>query len=402
MDGLSKKILSDPITRWVFSNSKNEIYIVGGYLRDIISKDTAKDVDFVIKSDFEQFARRTAKRFKGTFIILKKNQACRIVQKDRRVIDFTTLIGNIENDLARRDFTINAIAWSPDRGIIDPFGGVNDITSMVIKAVKPSNLADDPLRVLRAYRIATVKGFAIEKDTIRYLKTYASGLQHIASERITEELFRILNHNDAYIQLKQAYDNCVLDNIIIEGRKELRNNLRYMSQYSAFKNEIANMKIKRMLSEEIGQGLTRDGLIKLSILLINSNRKPSSQKNLSLSKAVVKGVEKLQGALKVELKRVADAGLYEAFKKADDHVHEAAILLSVKNIRSKERILKRADDFIKIRQKKLLTGIDMKNLINADSGAIIGEALEKLQRQRFLGKLQTKAKATAWTLFNFT
>lgn len=400
MPNLSNKILSDPINKWVFSSAKDEIYLVGGYLRDILLRDTSKDVDFVSKDDFEGLARRTAKRFNGTFIILKKNQACRIVLKDKRVIDITPLIGSIEDDLARRDFTINALAWSPDKGIVDPFGGREDIKKKQIKAIKPSNFDDDPLRVLRAYRMASEKGFDIDQETKKYLKQCAGGLSRVAPERITEELFKIIKMKDADNSLRKAFDNMVLEKIITIDEEQLKENLKLMRRYSIFIHKTDAMKAKRMRkfrSKEVSQGLTIDGLIKLAILLIGENDAKSSR----TSRAIQKGVKDIHKALELSKGKMTDKRLYNIFKAAGEYVLEAAILLSVIKKES-ENIIKRANDLIKIGNRILLSGCDIQGLLNINEGVKIGLILESLEEERFIKGLKTKAEAKAWIISNFT
>jgi tRNA nucleotidyltransferase/poly(A) polymerase len=402
MDSLSRRILSDPINKWVFSNTKKNAYLVGGYLRDLLLRDTSKDKDFVIEKDFEGTARRAAKRFQGTFIILKKNQTCRIALKNGEFIDFTSLKCPIEEDLAQRDFTINAMAWSQERGIIDPFGGRDALKKKVIKAVLPSNFADDPLRVLRAYRIASEKGFIIERDTKKYLRRYANGLSIVASERITEELFRILNHKYAGKQLKDAYDNAVLEKIIIQEKRRLRDNLKLMTKYRIFIDKIDKKSIHRFFKEKVGQGLTRDGLIKLSILLIDKEYEASRFKSLRPSKAIKKGIIDIHKALRLSRNRITDKKLYEIFKIADEYVLETALLLSVIKMSGSSRFLKRADDFIRIRKNILLSGNDIQTMLKVSQGVIIGKILDSLQKQRFLMRLKTRAGARAWITSNFT
>lgn len=402
MDSLSRRILSDPINKWVFSNTKKEVYLVGGYVRDLLMRHVSKDKDFVIEKDFEGTARRAAKKFKGTFIILKKNQTCRVALKNGEFIDFTPLQCPIEENLAQRDFTINAMAWSPERGIIDPFGGMDSLGKKVIKVVLPSNLADDPLRVLRAYRIASEKGFIIERDTIKYLRQYADGLSEVASERITEELFKILNHKYADKQLKDAYGNMVLEKIIITDRRKLRENLKLMTKYRIFIYKIDKKSIYRLLKEKVGQGLIRDGLIKLAILLIEEESEESRFKSLSPSKAIKKGITDIQKALKLSRGRITDKKLYEIFKAADEYVLEIALLLSVFKKSGGSRFLKRADDFIRIRKNILFSGNDIQTMLKVSQCVIIGKILDLFQGQRFLKRLKTKAEARRWIISNFT
>ena len=113
---------------------------------------------------------------------------------DGRHPDAVTFVDSIEDDLARRDFTINAMAWSPKRGLCDPFGGQVDIQNGIIRAVgDPSRrFTEDALRILRGLRFASRTGYAVEPATAQAMRDCASLLDAIAPERIREELLGLL------------------------------------------------------------------------------------------------------------------------------------------------------------------------------------------------------------------
>ena len=138
-------------------------YLVGGCVRDfLLSGKLSEDRDISIK-DAENFAKKLAEEFDATFITLdEENKIYRVVLKDREnYLDISELQGNsIEDDLSRRDFTINAIAYDlkTDR-IIDTTGGQKDLKQKTLRHIKEENFIDDPLRILRAYRFIAVTGF---------------------------------------------------------------------------------------------------------------------------------------------------------------------------------------------------------------------------------------------------
>jgi putative nucleotidyltransferase with HDIG domain len=109
-------------------------------------------------------------------------------------LDFATYRGaNLEEDLRARDFTINAIAYNLHDGtIFDPLEGGNDLHAKLIRASSSSSLIDDPVRILRAIRLAAAFGFRIEKNTRELLKQAAGQLDRISVERIRDEIFKIL------------------------------------------------------------------------------------------------------------------------------------------------------------------------------------------------------------------
>ena len=113
---------------------------------------------------------------------------------DGRHPDTVSFVDNIEDDLARRDFTIIAMAWHPGRGLCDPFGGRSDLAHGLIRAVgDPSaRFTEDALRILRGLRFASKTGFAIEEQTVQAMRGCVPLLANIAAERIRAELLGLL------------------------------------------------------------------------------------------------------------------------------------------------------------------------------------------------------------------
>jgi tRNA nucleotidyltransferase (CCA-adding enzyme) len=103
-------------------------------------------------------------------------------------------VDNIKEDLARRDFTVNAMAWSPASGLADPFGGQADLQNRLIRCVgdPEKRFEEDALRILRALRFAAVYDFAIDPATDRALRRMAPDLKRVAGERVREELLKLL------------------------------------------------------------------------------------------------------------------------------------------------------------------------------------------------------------------
>ena len=111
-----------------------------------------------------------------------------------------------------RDFTINAIAWSPKTGLIDLHGGVEDIKNRLITAVKKkSDLR--PCRIIRANRISGEASLAINDNTQKLLKMLGCNIKQAKTERITLEFFRILNLYDPFIPLKTMLEHSILTHI---------------------------------------------------------------------------------------------------------------------------------------------------------------------------------------------
>ncbi len=174
----------------------NEGYLVGGAVRDFLMGKTTVDRDIAILG-----AEEFAKKINGTFIVLdEENKIYRVVLEDKiNYLDISELQGgNIEEDLLRRDFTINAIAYDLKKEeFVDVTGGLNDLKNGVLRHIKDENFEDDPLRVLRAFRFISVTGFEMAEE----LKTAINKYKHLAfnpsKERIMYELLKLFGGKNA-------------------------------------------------------------------------------------------------------------------------------------------------------------------------------------------------------------
>jgi Poly A polymerase head domain/Probable RNA and SrmB- binding site of polymerase A len=180
----------DEIVREVLAGT--DAWFVGGAVRDELLGRPVIDVDVVCR-DPAGAARAYAKRSGGApFALSEKHASWRVVRKDGRTVDFTPVHGTIEADLARRDFTINAIALPVDGDEhVDPCGGRDDLQLREIRAVTESVFEDDPLRLIRAVRLADELGFSIAPLTRQLLVEKADLVTQAAGERVLAELARL-------------------------------------------------------------------------------------------------------------------------------------------------------------------------------------------------------------------
>jgi len=182
-------------------------YLVGGFVRDVLlSRDTA-DIDIAVTADALEIAPRIASILGGKHVPLDEiNRVSRIVlpsqeaAEGRLELDLATIKHSIEQDLAQRDFTVDAIAIDleelekgyTDVRLIDPFGGWNDLQRRVIRAVGEDALKSDAVRLLRAVRLAAELRFNIDKETETLIRRDSPLITNVAGERIREELLRLL------------------------------------------------------------------------------------------------------------------------------------------------------------------------------------------------------------------
>jgi len=396
----SAAILSDPVNKWIFSTAGTRVFLVGGYVRDMLRGIISKDKDFILHAGAENIARETACKFSGTFVTLKPEMTYRVVLKNKEILDFSNMQGSINEDLKRRDFTINAIAWSPVSGIMDLFGGREDINKHIIKAVRMKNLSDDPLRIIRAYRLAAGLNFKIEPDTRRNLKHYRNGLVKVASERITEEIFKILKNKNAVKCINECRKDKVLGKVFhSDGRLS---NMKLLAGFDVYLKN-ASKKIKELLGGEISQGLDRAGLVRLALLLPDHDNAVEKTR-LRVSRSIRKALGEIHSgysAAPVSRERIAKDILFKIFKASGGRVFEVCILLSLIKGYNRKTLLGRADEYLKIKNKVLLNGNDIQTILKIYHGRKIGEMLSAVQEAQFKGEIKTRAGAKKWLLQNF-
>jgi len=197
MNIIIEKIKKDEIIKKIKAHSKDaQVYLVGGTIRDFYLGLENFDKDIVIdKINAKDFAKNLAKSLDATFVPLdEENKIYRLVLKDKiNYIDIANIIGNsIEDDLKRRDLTINSVAINLKTfEIIDITGGVKDLENKKIKHISEQNFVDDPLRLLRAYRFGAVLGFKIDDGLQKIITRHAAKIQKPAVERINYELLKL-------------------------------------------------------------------------------------------------------------------------------------------------------------------------------------------------------------------
>lgn len=194
-----KQIEENEIIGMIKDHADNaEIYLVGGTIRDFYFGKENFDKDIIIlNADAKEFAQTLAQKINAAFIPLdEENKIYRLVLSDKiNYIDVTNAIGNsLDEDLKRRDLTINAIAINLKTfEIIDVTGGINDLIERKIKPISEQNFIDDPLRLLRVYRFQAMLGFDIDKDLTEIVTKHAKKIHASADERINYELMKMFS-----------------------------------------------------------------------------------------------------------------------------------------------------------------------------------------------------------------
>lgn len=185
-----------------------EAYVVGGCVRDSLLSLPVHDWDITTNAPPQQVSACFAGEKiietglqHGTVTLLKNSEPYEITTyrvdggyTDHRRPNSVSFTTSLADDLSRRDFTVNAMAYHPDKGIVDPFGGMRDIEEKRLRCVgkAQTRFEEDALRIMRALRFAAVYGFVIEEKTAQAVHTCKDLLAHIAAERICSELTRLL------------------------------------------------------------------------------------------------------------------------------------------------------------------------------------------------------------------
>lgn len=223
-------IISEIITR--LEENGFAAYVVGGCVRDSIIGRAVNDWD-VCTAAVPDEVRRSLPDFKvidtgiehGTVTAVKSKTVCEITTfrtesgyNDHRHPTAVSFSRNIEADLKRRDFTMNAIAYSPTRGTVDNFGGFSDIEHRLIRCVGEAEkrFSEDALRIMRALRFSSQLGFEIEKNTADAICKQANTLSKIAKERIRHELCGLLMGNSPGNVLRKF--ECVFREVFTDAR----------------------------------------------------------------------------------------------------------------------------------------------------------------------------------------
>lgn len=213
-----EKIKSDAILTRIVEFCNNEIYLVGGTVRDFFLEKDSTDRDIIVMDeDAKSFALRLSDYLEATFVPLdEENKIYRLVLKDKiNYIDITNPIENsLEKDLMRRDLTINAIAVNIRTGeIVDISGGITDIKNKQINYVNELNFVDDPLRLLRVYRFQALLGFDLAPETINAVCKYADLISKPAVERINYELMHLFSGKYAYKAIENMNKTWLLEKV---------------------------------------------------------------------------------------------------------------------------------------------------------------------------------------------
>lgn len=212
------------------AETKTEVYVIGGYVRDIFLKRPSKDIDVVVLGNGIDFAELAGKKLKSKVAVFKNFGTAMLRYQDLEIefvgarkesyrSDSRKPIvenGTIKDDQLRRDFTINALAISLNAEnygeLINPFNGVEDLNNKLIRTPLDPEItfSDDPLRMMRAIRFAAQLGFHIDENALNAISSQKERIKIVSKERITDELNKIILSPLPSVGFKYLFDTGLL------------------------------------------------------------------------------------------------------------------------------------------------------------------------------------------------
>lgn len=421
----------------IIKNKK--VYLVGGYLRNyFLNNEISSDRDLVILGDSKALAKEIAQKLNGTFIELdNENEIYRVVLKDKiNYFDISKALNDdINQDIKRRDFTINSIFYDLNKKeIIDPLNGIEDIKNKILKTADFNNFIDDPLRFLRLYRFMSLTGFNVQKELDDFIKENFHLISNVAKERINYEIIKIFEGEFVVETLLKMFEYGVLEQVFpfvkeikripknshhhldlihhsIETVKQIKTNNPIL-KIAAFYHDIGKPKTwtiepvgrHRFIGHDlVGAQIAKKELeeLKFSNKQINYICKmikyhiyPASLINSSDNKkAFARFVRKLgEDTLDVlalsradRLSAQGEALSKEMIEKALNHLMELQKYYeSVKDMANSP--------------KSLLDGREIMEILNLKPSKKIGEIIEELVEAQIMGEIKTKEEAINYVL----
>jgi tRNA nucleotidyltransferase (CCA-adding enzyme) len=377
-------------------------FLVGGAVRDALLGRRVEnlDLDFVVSQEAVATAREIASRYRAGFVLLDADRQIARVVFERATVDFAQMEGDsLEDDLHRRDFTINAIAYNPfSHDFIDPLNGRGDLQRRIIRMVRAANLEDDPLRLLRGYRQSAQLGFTIGPETLSTIRKLAPLLIRVAVERVRTELSYLLNIPGGMFWIERGWE----DGLLICWFPTAGDRFsvgRNIDKTAALLTE-SWPELGRELSAPVRDTIKTTFLSigKLGILVAPEPARAEAElEELKYSNVEIKGaIAVVKGLAKLQEKGL-DLSVreqYFLFKEVGEMFPALAVVAVASGVEVEaiapliNRYLNPED--LVAHPQPLLSGNDLMRELNLPKGRLIGELLREIQLARVEGKIATK------------
>lgn len=358
-----------------FYNNGYEAFMVGGCIRDCLLKKVPMDYDIATSAPPEI----TQKLFKksiptgiehGTITVLINKNSYEVTTyrvegkySNNRKPDSVTFISNIKDDLARRDFTINAFAYNDRKGLLDYFSGNTDLNNKIIKCVgdPDKRFKEDSLRMLRAIRFSAQLNFNIDETTFSAIKSNSKSIQNISNERIRVELSKILLSNNAFSGLLKL-ENANLLKEILPYNLNINKAIDKLEKDLASRFAFIFLKLDCSLIETIMRNLTFD--------------KNTINKVIHLTTAFenIKSIVSKSDCKRLIIK-VGNDNIFSLI-----NLYETVTSTHISNINSLVKDIFKNKDALYIKDLSI-TGNDLISELNINPGKLLGELLNHLLNQ---------------------
>jgi len=379
-------ISTDRFNKIVFDfSAERSIYLVGGFIRDAFLGRRGLDRDYVLKRPSGELLEKIARTAGGRLVRIGTKGLWRIVLKGGGTLDFSPLKGNIEDDLRERDFTMNAIAWNPDSGMIDICSGREDIEGRTVRMIAEENIRVDPVRILRAYRLSHELAFVIDRTTRCALEMSHALAGNATPERITLEVFRLLSAPNPYPALKMMLEDGVMTTLISCHSGLLQKNLHVISRIEGTLDILPLQYLGRM-REQFSQGLTGAGMLRLEAILSES-----TSNRFVLGRKVRKRIEGYKAAsyLVAAAGELSNGVLFDLFLAAGDSSLDFLI------IRGLTAYIPCLERWAKIMKDGTVTAAEIMEATGITEGELLGRMIAMVKREEFTGGVLSKAGALA-------
>ncbi len=442
-----------------FIKEKNEhAYIVGGFVRDCLLDKESCDVDIAVKQGLSKiFAQKLADYLNGFFVELDDiNKIYRVVFPDKQnYVDIADIFGsNIEEDLKRRDFTINSLAYDlKNAKLIDVTDGIRDLEQKIVREISAENITDDPVRILRAFRFQSQLGFEMTKTLENLIKKNYLLLNKTAKERINAELIKLFGGRYAPETLRSLYKTKILEMLIPEVTEIakippnshhhlglLEHSIETVNQVQLF-YDMAKEEVKKHLDETFLGGQKRLCYLKFAAFLHDVGKPVTwkiepdtgrhrfimhdsegaklivnTLKNLKFSKKQISYIQKIikyhiYPASVVTAQEAGEKAYMRFYRKMEDETIDTIAIayadrMSALGPEVTEEMLKQnidgllslLDKYLKEKDKlaplpKLLDGNEIMSILNMPASKKLGEIIKKLKEAQISSEVCTKDDA---------
>lgn len=376
----------------ILEASSFEAYAVGGCVRDSLMNQIPNDWDICtsalpdrMKQCFKNFRAVETGLKHGTLTVIVDGEPYEITTfrkdgeyRDHRHPEQVEFVSDLQTDLSRRDFTVNAMAVHPEKGVVDFYGGIDDLNKKLIRCVGNPDLrfTEDALRIMRGVRFASTLGFSIEEETEKSILKNAHLLKEIAAERIIVELKKTVTGKNAPCIMKKY-------------REVFAQRIPEMLKYSDEKWNV--------LCDFLGK-LPYDVSLRLSLLYsgIETDEIKNSLKNLKFEKAIQEEVVALKESLNIELSPELPSMCRFLNKLGEERAKKALLLreslygLQEENFKCMEQVLSEKICFTL--HGLAVNGNDLREL-GLKSGREIGETLNFLLEKVMNGEISNEKTA---------